>query len=68
MNTQRRDPLTQCQGKVIYFTFTEARKAAVRTSRHHEEDNYQAYHCPTCQRFHVGTRSLDMRRPLKVIR
>lgn len=53
-----RDPQSQCQGKTTFLTFTRARQAADRTSRvkGREGDGYEAYHCPVCQRFHVGTR------------
>lgn len=48
---------SRCNGKLKFQSFTSAAKAAKRTSRAkgREGEHYQAYHCTTCQSFHVGS-------------
>lgn len=44
----------ECAGKVIYLTVTEAKRAAVFTSRLREQCHVE-YHCMACHAWHVGS-------------
>lgn len=51
--TQEDAAAAYCNGKVIFQTFHQAEKTAVR-SRARREAKLQVYKCPICSKFHVG--------------
>ena len=51
--TRRRDRSGQCDGKLRYASWGDAKRAARRVMRH--DDGYvNPYNCPHCRSVHVG--------------
>lgn len=44
-----------CAGKVRFETFEQANRVARRARRRKNAARQNAYHCPDCAGFHVGT-------------
>ncbi|QDZ10543.1 hypothetical protein [Devosia ginsengisoli] len=52
-----RNPLTQCEGKVAYGSWREARSGRLRMH------NLEIYRCPHCGQFHLGNKPKGQGRP-----
>jgi len=44
-----------CEGKQSYTTRTKAKDAIKQLVRKHHSTTVEAYRCPHCQSFHLGT-------------
>ena len=44
-----------CEGKRSYGTRTEAKAIIKKMVQKHNSTDVQAYRCPHCQKFHLGT-------------
>lgn len=53
-----------CTGKKAFATFCQAKRAAKRMNRVHDDGHLEAYACRHCHRFHVGeARDYGRRKP-----